>query len=195
MCFRHACLAAAIAVVVGRTTAQPALQNVAPQALAALTPVTLVIDDTISSNTNHNGDRFALHVANDVKAGDAVLIPAGSAGEGEVVHAARSRGGGKAGELILVARFVMVGDKKVLLRSFEAGSGTDHSPAAIATAILAGPAAFLVKGGAFVIQAGSVATAKTTEEILLPPTRAASAHVAESNDQSTTTAPTEEPRQ
>src|SRR5688572_33212892 len=70
----------------------------------ALTPVAVRLEEPISSNKNKPGDRFRITVAEDVRVGDALVIPAGSMGEGEVVHAARSGAGGKAGELILAAR-------------------------------------------------------------------------------------------
>jgi hypothetical protein len=74
--------------------------------LPALTPVVLQLDEEIPSNRNKIGDRFRLHVAADVAVGTAVLIPAGSLGEGEVIHVQKSGMGGRAGELIVTARFV-----------------------------------------------------------------------------------------
>ena len=136
--------------------------------LPALTPVALILDATISSNKNHRGDRFALHVADDVVVGGVVVIGAGSVGEGEVVHADRSRAGGKAGELILAARYVTVAGRRVRLRSFTAGEGRDRTKAALGVGVVAGPAAFLVRGGAFVIPSGTPASAKTSEDIQLP---------------------------
>ena len=70
----------------------------------ALTPVTVRLEELISSNKNKPGDRFRITVAEDVRVGEQLVIPAGSPGEGEVIHAAKSGAGGKAGELILVAR-------------------------------------------------------------------------------------------
>lgn len=136
--------------------------------LPALTPVPLVIDAEISSSTNSSGDRFPLHVAEDVKLGDSVLIPAGSVGEGEVVHAAKSKGGGRAGELILAARFVTVDGKQVRLRSFAAGSGKDRSNASLGVGIAVGLFGMLVRGDDLVMPAGTLVSAKTAEETHLP---------------------------
>src|SRR5689334_9748707 len=69
--------------------------------LPALTPVFIKVDQELSSKRSKPGERFRILVAEDVRIGDRVVIPAGSAGEGEVVHAAKSSIGGKAGELIL----------------------------------------------------------------------------------------------
>jgi hypothetical protein len=146
------------------TAAARSLVTVAP-----LTPVLVRIEDTISSNKNKPGDRFAITVAEDVRVGDAVAIPAGSAGEGEVIHAAKPGAGGKAGELILAARYVRVGDVIVRLRSFTIGVvGKDHSKDALATSFIAGPFAMFVHGGVVVVPSGTQGFAKTASEFQLP---------------------------
>src|SRR6185295_11597933 len=98
-------LIAAVLIVSTGCLAQTAPES---RLLRALTPVSLVMDAEISSATAKPGDHFPFHVTEDVVQGDVVLIPAGTIGEGEVVHAAKSKGGGRAGELILAARFVTV---------------------------------------------------------------------------------------
>ena len=137
-------------------------------ALPALTVVELIIEEAVSSDVQKNGDRFPIRVAEDVLAGDVVVIPTGSRGEGEVVHAARSRGGGKAGELILAARYVTVGENEIRLRSFAGGSGKDRTKGSVAIAATLGFPALLVRGGAYVIAAGTLANAKTAEDLELP---------------------------
>ena len=113
----------------------------------ALTPVIVRIEDEISSKTNKSGDRFKITVAEDVRVGDAVVIPAGSIGEGEVIHAAKSGAGGKAGELIVVARFVRVGDNEIRLRSFALGvAGKDKTVDSLAASIVVGPFAMFSVG-------------------------------------------------
>ena len=135
----------------------------------ALTPVLVRLEEAVSSNKNKPGDRFRITVAEDVRIGDAVVIPAGSAGEGEVVHAAKSGAGGKAGELIVVARFVRVGDLEIRLRSFALGvAGKDHTNDAFASSFLIGPFAMFVKGGVITVPAATLGTAKTALEFRLP---------------------------
>lgn len=135
-----------------------------------LTVVPLTLLDTISSETSRTGDRFRLIVAADVKIGDAIVIPQGTPGEGEVIHAARSRGGGKAGELILAARFLQVGDAVVRLRSLSAvpQAGKDYAFEALATSFVAGPFALFLRGGVIEVPAGTAALAKTLVESRLP---------------------------
>jgi hypothetical protein len=135
----------------------------------AMTPVTLRLGAEISSKTSKPGDHFPISIAEDVRIGDAIVIPAGSAGEGEVIHAAHRKAGGAAGELILAARFVRVDDRQVRLRSFDAGGvGKDNGDSALAVAVFGGPLAFLVRGGEKIFPLDAIASAKTAEEIQLP---------------------------
>lgn len=135
----------------------------------ALTPVIIRLEEPISSNKNKPGDRFRITVAEDVRVGDAVVIPAGSPGEGEVIHAARSGAGGKAGELIIAARFVRVGDLEVRLRSFALGvAGKDHTNDSFASSFLIGPFAMFVKGGVITVPPATLGIAKTALEFKLP---------------------------
>ncbi len=135
----------------------------------ALTPVIVRLEEAISSNKNKPGDRFRITVAEDVRVGEALVIPAGSAGEGEVVHAAKSGAGGKAGELILVARFVRVGDIDIRLRSFALGVvGRDQTSNSLAASMVIGPFAMFVKGGVITVPPETLGTAKTALEFKLP---------------------------
>ena len=109
-------------------------------------------------------------MAEDVRVGETVVIPAGSAGEGEVIHAAKPGAGGKAGELIVVARFVRVGDNQVRLRSFALGAaGKDKSDATPwPRASSPGRSRLFMKGGAAVMPRETLGTAKTALEFKLP---------------------------
>lgn len=163
-------LARPIALLIATLPAIAGAQDGAARVtVPALTPVIVRLEEAVSSNQNKPGDRFKIAVAEDVRVGEAVVIPAGSTGEGEVVHAARSGAGGKAGELIVVARFVRVGDQEVRLRSFALGvAGKDHSNDAFASSFLIGPFAMFVKGGVITVPAATLGTAKTALEFSLP---------------------------
>jgi hypothetical protein len=135
----------------------------------ALTPLYVRIDAELSSKKSRNGDRFPIHVDEDVRIGDVVVIPAGSVGEGEVIHAAKSGGGGKPGELLVAARFIRVGEQEIRLRSFSLGAkGRDRSDTALGTSIVLGPLGLFVVGGVMTIPSGTVGGAKTAAEIQLP---------------------------
>jgi hypothetical protein len=135
----------------------------------ALTPVIVRIDEQVSSNKNKPGDKFRIEVAADVRIGNEIVIPAGSAGEGEVIHAARSGAGGKAGELIVAARYVQVGDVIVRLRSFVVGVvGKDQTDNALAAGVAIGVFAMFVHGGVVTVPQNTLGTAKTATEFRLP---------------------------
>lgn len=137
--------------------------------LPALTPIYLRIDAELSSRKSRKGDRFPLSVHEDVMVDGVVVIPAGSAGEGEVVHAARSGMGGKPGELVLAARHVRVGGREIRLRSmFIGGTGDDRVDPSVAATILFGiPGTFIV-GGVIRIPSGTIASAKISNQERLP---------------------------
>jgi hypothetical protein len=140
----------------------------------ALTPVVVKVDEEVTSKKNKSGDKFRIVIAEDVRLGDVVVIPAGATGEGEVVHAAKAGAGGKAGELILAARFVRVGDIEVRLRSMVlGGAGRDNSDSALATSMFVGVFAMAVRGGTLIVPPGTVASAKTAADIELPATDSA----------------------
>ena len=135
----------------------------------ALTPLYVRIDEELSSKKQKNGDRFRIVIAEDVRVGGALVIRAGSEGEGEVIHAARSGAGGKPGELLVTARFVREGNIEVRLRSFSLGAkGRDRTDESLAASIVAGPLGLFVVGGVMIIPRGAVGSAKTAMEIQLP---------------------------
>jgi hypothetical protein len=135
----------------------------------ALTPVIVRVEAQLSSKTSKIGDRFDITVAEDVRVGDTVVIPAGARGQGEVIHAAKHGMGGKAGELIVAARFVRVGDVEVRLRSFTLGAaGKDMSVDSLAASLMFGPFGLIQKGGEALILPNMLGTAKTASELNLP---------------------------
>ena len=142
--------------------------------LPALTPVLIQFDDKVSSETNKNGDRFRFHVAVDVRVGDVIVIPAGTPGEGEVIHAQKSGLGGKAGELIVAARYVTVNGRALRLRSFASGTGTQHTELANWSSILISYPAMMIQGGVMTMPRNMIATARTAQSARLPSWKAVS---------------------
>ena len=136
--------------------------------LPALTPVLIQFDEKVSSERNRNGDRFRFHVAADVRVGDAIVIPMGTRGEGEVIHAAKSGMAGKAGELIVAARYVTVGNRTVRLRSFASGTGKQFSDLANWTGVLVGMPSLMIQGGKMTMPQHMLATVRTAEAVNLP---------------------------
>ena len=146
--------------------------------LAKMAAVEIEIVDAVSSRRNRSGDRFALRLAEPLVVDGRVVAPAGTPGEGEVVHAAKPGIGGKAGELILAARYLDLDGTRIRLRSLRYGpsQGTDNSGAVgvanvVAAAVLpvASVVGFLVSGGNIDIPAGTRANARVAADTRLPP--------------------------
>lgn len=129
------------------------------------TPVTLEILDPLDSSLLKRGDKFRIRLAEPAMAGGDIVIPAGTEGMGEVVHAEKSRAGGKAGELLIAARHLDHQGNLVRLRGLKlGGTGKDNTAAAIAVAIAAGPFALFVQGREIIIPAGTHAQAKVAQD-------------------------------
>lgn len=137
----------------------------------ARTPVEIVFDETVSTRSAQIGARFAFHLSEPLAIDGRIVAPAGTAGVGQVVHAARPRGGGRAGELILAARYLEVGGRQVPLRSLRYGprSGRDRSTTIGMAAALLGPTALRVSGGHVDVPAGATAQAMIAEDVVLAP--------------------------
>jgi hypothetical protein len=185
--FARALLAAAAVLGASMASAQQG-EEAAPTAAApapaqcctvpARTPVVIEITDTVNSKANHSRDAFAFRLAEPLMMAGRVLVPAGTPGVGEVVHAARARAMGKAGELILAARHLQLGETRIMLRSLRIGAqqGRDSSGTVTTMNVVAAgtiPAlslvAFVIAGGEVNVPAGTRAQAQTAAEIVLAP--------------------------
>lgn len=136
--------------------------------LADGTIVELEIAEPISSKTAQRGQRFKLALASPLYAGDVMLLPAGTEGIGEVVHADRARAAGKPGELILAGRSLNGPAGDIKLRGFRiGGSGENRTVAAFWI-----PLGFLMRGGQIEIPPGARAHAKLAGSHWIPPSTA-----------------------
>lgn len=147
-------------------TAAPAL----PPALAAGTLIEIRIDETVNSKTHKTGDWYALSLSQPIMLGERMLVPAGTVGRGQVVHSAKSSWGGKAGELILAARYLEFDGRQIPLRGMKLGGigGNNEGlafAASVAGGIVAMPLVFALNGKNADIPAGMLATAKLAEAL------------------------------
>lgn len=140
--------------------------------IKAMTPVRLAITSPISSNAVTSGQLFGFTLSDPILLDGGRSIPAGTAGQGEVVHAARSGMAGKAGELVLAARFLDYQGIRIPLRSMRFGGvGKDQTGTANAIAIgtavvapLAGVFALVITGGEVRVPAGALADARISAD-------------------------------
>lgn len=153
-----------------------------PQVLTvpSFTEVAIEILADLGSKTSTKGQMFPIRLVNAIYVDGREVVPAGTEGMGEVIHAKSSGGMGAAGELILTARYLRVGDRQLPLRTFRVG-GTAHDRIGMVDTIAVASAAsplpiafvgFFIKGNQLTIASGTVATARTAMDfsIELPPT-------------------------
>lgn len=165
---RHLALLAAMAAMVAAVPTIAHAADPVPVAPAACcsapagTLVELQILDTVNSRTAKQGDRVRIRLAMPLVIDGHVVLPAGLDGEAEVIHAERSRGGGKPGELLLAARFLRTpaGADVALKAMTLGGSGKNNGAGALGVALVAGPFGMLVRGGELEIPPGTAAHAK-----------------------------------
>ena len=142
-------------------------------AIPALTAVSIEILSTVNSQANKIGEKFAIRLKEPISVNGQVIVPAGAIGSGDVVHAAKSRFGGKPGELIIAVRYLEHQGQRIPLRSlkFGTGSGKDNGGTAQAIGIAGGAVGGLVSmfitGGEVNVPAGTVGQAKTSAEIII----------------------------
>jgi hypothetical protein len=140
-------------------------------AIPALTPVEIVVDAELGSKTSTTGQMFPLHLGAAIIVDGKELVPAGTLGEGEIVHAKKAGGSGAPGELVVAARYLQLGGKRLKLRSMRIGLvGKDAVNGVVAfnavtavTPLPIGIIGFAVTGRNVVYPAGTTATAKTAE--------------------------------
>jgi hypothetical protein len=141
--------------------------------LPAMTSLDIEIVDPLNSKTSLIGTFFDIRLAEPVMDNGTVIIPAGISGKGEVIHSAKARAAGKAGELIIAARYLDYYGTRIPLRSFKYGTSTGKSNrdgALIAGAAIATPLVLIISGGNVDIPAGTKANAKTSAEIVITKT-------------------------
>ena len=160
------------------SVSEPAGASAGCCTVPARTLVEIEILDRINSKTNRTRDRFAIRLAEPLIVEGRLIAPAGTRGVGEVVHAAKAGSSGKAGELILAARYLELDGSQIKLRSFRYGqsAGRDKTGSVavgnmVAAAVLpvASVLGFLVSGGNVDIPAGTRASAQTAEALVLAP--------------------------
>lgn len=124
----------------------PGLAQAAPITVPEGTEFPLRMEDTISSKTAHEGDRFTVTLTADVRLSDGTVLKSGYRGQGEVVHAEKSGMVGKTGKLDLRVNYLKVGEQRIRLRGAKNGQGKHNTGAQVVTVVLVGVFAAFIKG-------------------------------------------------
>lgn len=181
---------AAVALVDGGAPAAVLVSPPSPlpsNVIPAGTAIVIQIDAPVTSRTATRGDMFPISLSVPVRLNDSDVIPAGIVGEGQVVHAARTGFGGRAGELIVAARYLQWGDRRIALRGMRISTvGKTNTAEALAVSQVIPLGGLFVTGTSVDLPAGQIAVARLTDDVPLEPAAAPP-----SAPQTTDTQPTE----
>jgi hypothetical protein len=170
---------ACLAILSLGVPAYPAHTQTPPESVLAassscMIPAGTIVDiattDPLDSKKSAIGSMFGIRLAEPIVVGGVEVLPAGAAGQGQVVHSARARAMGKAGELIAAARYIETEGTRIPLRSFKLGSsGQSNVGTAMAlSTLVATPLGFLVVGGEVTYPVGMRANARLASDVTLP---------------------------
>lgn len=147
--------------------------------LAALTPVQFEFVTALSSSTSKNDEMFPIRLVAPIRVGDREVVPAGAMGEGQVIQAAKSGWGGKAGELVVTVRYIEYGGVRIPLRRFRIGPsiaggagpaiGKDNKDEAFAAGFVVSPLlVFAIRGGEKTVVPGTLGNAIVAADTDVP---------------------------
>jgi len=157
----------------------PATKAALAFGLAEDTPVRIKITRTMSSKDARVDERVDFEVLEDVKVGDAVIIPRGAMAIATVTEAHPKRRMGRSGKLKMNIDYVrLASGDKVALRAVKGGNGGNHiaamTGAMVATSIVFFPAAPLflfMHGKDITIPKGTEVTAYVAADTPLDPSK------------------------
>lgn len=157
----------AAVVAVSPPAPAPVSQTEPAASLPAGTVVLLRLETPLSSKTATTGQVVAFTVARAVSAAGQVVVAVGAPVQGEVIHAAKARWGGKPGELVLAARRLQLPASAVKLRSNLGVVGADATNEAMMFGMLTFGLGSFLSGGEIELPAGAFFAARTAEPIAL----------------------------
>jgi hypothetical protein len=144
----------------------PAAAAAAPQSATLRLPMnTLVVFEFVtplSSKTAKADQMFPIRLLRPIIVDGRIVVPAGTMGEGQVIQAAKSGWGGKAGELVVTARYLDFGGVRIPLRRFRMGqpdTGEDRKDEAFVATMVVPVAGFFMNGGEKEVAPGTRANA------------------------------------
>jgi len=138
--------------------------------LARDTAVPLMFVSSVSSKTAEVGDKISLTLAEDLKAGNVVVVKKGAPLVASVIEVDRPGMAGAPGDIFFQVDSLRAGDTVVRLRGGAAKEGQDKVGRAIGLMIVPGvPAGLFVHGKEAEIKPGAVFTAFVDADVLLPP--------------------------
>ncbi|HEY7807342.1 MAG TPA: hypothetical protein VIC34_09095 [Croceibacterium sp.] len=166
---------AGIADAAPASSVQTADGSAAEITIPALTPIVVELLADEGSGISKSGDTFPLRLAEPIQVAGRAVIPAGTPGIGEVIHAKKSGGGGSGGELILAADYLELDGRHLPLRSLDLAEVGKNNYRTADSLGLAGAATspavaligMFIKGKQITVPKGTRAAAKTAAAFTL----------------------------
>jgi hypothetical protein len=179
--FALAALAAAQAAAPQAATIAPAPQQaviVSPATgtmLRAGTEIGLRMEEGLDSNNKalREGQQFRMSVANDVRLGNLVVIPAGSPAMGEITDLRRKGMWGKSGRINARVMNVRVGDRLIRLSGTFDDKGVTGTAGVVGAIVFLPIAGFFMTGTSAKIPAGGGVKAFLDEDLTIAVPQAA----------------------
>jgi hypothetical protein len=146
----------AIAQEAPTLTAQPVGAPVAGNSitLPANTPVTVRMNEELTTRRNREGDTFYMSVANDVVQDGYVIIPAGSRVVGAITWLTKKGAFGKSGKMDISINSIEVRGTRIPVVGTFRQEGEGNTVATVGAVVLAGVFGAFVTGRSGVIPAG-----------------------------------------
>ena len=133
------------------------------------TQISLKFATELSSKTANEGDPVEFTLDEDLKVGDAVVIPKGAHAVATVSNAKKAGMIGRPGELSVQLQYLVAGDNHIHLRGTKGREGESKTGATVALTVLFGPIGLIKHGKNVDIPAGTPMTAYVGQDIWLPP--------------------------
>ena len=134
------------------------------------TALPLLFASELSSKTADVGDKISLTLAEDIKAGDVVLLHKGALATGTVTETDRSRAAGVPGEIFFKVESLAQDGNMIKLRGSAAKEGQDkYSSATVLMVVVPGPFGLLEHGEEAEIKQGTPFTAYVDADTILAP--------------------------
>lgn len=124
----------------------------------------------VSSRDAVQGQFFPIALAEPILFEGREIVPAGITGEGQVVHVQRRGFGGRAGELIVAARYLDWNGTRLPLRGMRiAAAGAQNTGEALAAGVVVPLAGLFINGTSVDLPQGQLAVARLAAPIAVPP--------------------------
>jgi hypothetical protein len=133
------------------------------------TQVELKFANALSSKTAHIGDSVEFQLDDELKVGDAIVVPKGAHAVATVSDAKKSGMMGRPGELSVQIQYLLVGSNHVRIRGTQGREGDSKTGAAVALTVIFGPVGLIKHGKNVVIPAGTPLTAYVDQDVWLAP--------------------------